>query len=365
MKVLLLGASGTVGRRAARELIDEPDVDELVLGGRNEELLETVASTSPKTSVLATDLEKEPLSGLDRFDVICSCMGPTYLFEVACVDAAIGAGVHYVSLCDDGWIIDDVLHRDEAARDAGVAIVPGCGLSPGITNLLVAHAEREVGTIDEVLISLAVSSADAHGDASALHLLAALSKPARFLSDGVPGSEPGGSGPRLIYFPEPVGWVETFHSDHPEVRTLTRNRPDLRTLSFRIGLAERAAMDALRLSVLVGVGRSEAARRTWLELVRPLRGVLEQLPPRAAPWTAARVDVWGSSRSARSNLSFAVVDHLPNLAGVPVARTAVALGHGSIPPGVHPPDVALGRTKLLSELLRTGIRIAKLEPQEV
>jgi lysine 6-dehydrogenase len=365
MKVLLLGASGTVGRRAALELIGEPDVDELLLAGRNVENLERLATTSSKTSVMETDLEKQPLRNLERFDVVCSCAGPTYLFEVDSIDAAIEAGVHYVSLCDDGWIIDEISERDEAAKASGVAVVSGCGLSPGITNFLVAHAERQIGTIDEVLISVAVSSADARGDASALHLLTALSKPAGYLSDGVAASEPGGSGPRLIYFPEPVGWVETFHSDHPEVRTLMLERPGLRTLSFRFGLSERAAMDAMRFSVLVGAGRSEMTSRTWLQLMRPFRGILEQLPPRAAPWSAARVDVWGSSGKGRSNLSFAVVDHLANLAGVPVARAAVALGRGSVPPGVHPPEEAFSSFGLLPELLRTGIRIAKLEPQEV
>jgi saccharopine dehydrogenase (NAD+, L-lysine-forming) len=365
VKVLLLGASGTVGNRAALELIDEPDVDELVVAGRNEEALESLTRTSPKASVMTVDLEKQVPTGLDRFDVVCSCAGPAYLFELGSVEAAIEAGVHYVSLCDDGWIVDDVFKRDEAARASGVAVVSGCGLSPGITNFLVAHAERQIGTIDEILITVAVSSADARGDASALHLLTALSKPADYLSAGVAASEPGGSGPRLIYFPEPVGWVETFHSDHPEVRTLPLDRPRLRTLSFRFGLSERAAMDAVRLSVLLGAGRSETSRRTWLQIVRPFRGFLEQLPPRAAPWSAARVDVWGTSGGDRSNLSYAVVDHLANLAGVPVARAAIALGNGSVPPGVHSPEAAFSNFPLLPELLRTGIRIAKLEPQEV
>lgn len=365
MKVLLLGASGNVGRRAALELVDEPDVHEVVLAGRDVESLEILAGTSNKTSVMTVDLEREVSLGIERFDVVCNCAGPAYLFEVPSVDASIKAGVHYVSVCDDGWIANEIWERDEAAKSAGVTIVSGCGLSPGLTNFLVAHAEQELGTIDEALISVAVSSADAPGDASALHLLAALSKPAEAFSDGIAHSEPGGSGPRLIYFPEPVGWVETFHSDHPEVKTLTRDRPGLRTLSFRMGLSERAAMDAMRLSVLVGAGRSDTTRRAWLQTVRPFRGILEQLPPRVAPWSAARVDVWGSSGAGRSNVSYAVVDHLANLAGVPVARAAIALARGSAPPGVYSPEAAFDRLQLLRELIRTGIRIAKLEPHEV
>ena len=365
MKVLLLGASGNVGRRAALELINEPDVHEVVLAGRNEEDLERLAGTSAKASVMIVDLEREIPFGIERFDVVCNCAGPAYLFEVTSVDASIEAGVHYVSVCDDGWIADEIWERDEAAKSAEVTVVSGCGLSPGLTNFLVAHAERELGTIDEALISVAVSSADAPGDASALHLLAALSKPAEYFSDGIADSDPGGSRPRLVYFPEPVGWVETFHSDHPEIRTLTRARPGLQTVSFRIGLSERAAMDAMRLSVLLGAGHSVATRRAWLQLVKPFRGILEQLPPRVAPWSAARVDVWGSSGKGRSNVSYAVVDHLANLAGVPVARAAVALARGSAPPGVQPPEAAFDRLQLLRELVRTGIRIAKLEPQEV
>jgi len=62
-----------------------------------------------------------------------------YLFNLAITEACVAAGV---SLCDLGGNTDVVwsqLRLDEAARRAGVSVVPDCGMGPGLINHMGVH----------------------------------------------------------------------------------------------------------------------------------------------------------------------------------------------------------------------------------
>jgi saccharopine dehydrogenase-like NADP-dependent oxidoreductase len=295
-----------------------------------------------------------------------SCAGPAYLLEAPSVEGAIEAGIPYVSLCDDHLATAESVAFDQAARDRGVTVVSGCGLSPGITNLLVAFAATELDEVSEIDIAVATSSAEAEGRASALHMLFQMTADAPVLSDRRQTTDKPGGAAHLVYFPEPVGWVETFRCGHPEILTLPRGFPDLQSLQFHIGLTEKVAMDVVRASALVGFGKNEYARRLWSRVTGPARPMIAALPPRGPGWTAARVDVWGTRDGRRTAVSLACVDRLLNLASTPLVLVALELGAGRVvAPGVRAPDEVLDPKSILRALGRRGIRIARLEPQPV
>lgn len=369
MKVLLLGATGAIGRRVATELSQSGDVDHLVVTGRDQSAVMRIASACGTDRVSGETLD---IQDSDRFvsmarhvDVVACAAGPHYLFEADAVRAAIDAGTHYVSLCDDHVVTERVLALDGPARDAGVTVISGCGLSPGLTDLLVAVAAAELQDVDEIDIAIAASSADTPGPATTLHFLAQMSVPAPAISDHSREEVPAGSSPRLVYFPDPVGWVETFRSGHPEISTMPRAYPGLRSLRFRIGLTERAAMDVVRASAATRLLATEKQRRLWLRMSDPVRPLIEALPPKGPAWTAARVDVRGRSEGAPSSVSLAVVDHLGNLAATPLTRAALELGSGGAKTGVVGPDRAFDPALFLARIAERGIRIARLDPVTV
>ena len=369
MKALVVGAAGAIGRRVAAELAQSRDVDQLLVTARNESDATRIASILGGGRVTGEALDIEDS---DRFvslarsmDVVVCAAGPHYLFEPRAVRAAIDAGTHYVSLCDDHVVTERVLALDGAARDAGVTVISGCGLSPGLTDLLVAVGAAELQDVDEIDIAVAASSADTPGPATTLHFLAQMSLPAPAIVDHSRDEVPAGSSPRLIYFPDPVGWVETFRSGHPEVSTLPRSYPGLRSLRFRIGLTERAAMDIVRASAAARLLATEKQRRLWMRMSDPLRPAIESLPPRGPAWTAARVDVRGHSDGTPSTVSLAVVDHLANLAATPLACAALQLGAGGAKTGVVGPERAFEPVAFLRRVAERGIRIARLDPVTV
>jgi lysine 6-dehydrogenase len=74
----------------------------------------------------------------------------SYRLNEGITEAAIEARTH---LCDLGGNMDVVrrqLALDEAARRAGVAVIPDCGEAPGLANNLTAFACSLVGEVHEI-----------------------------------------------------------------------------------------------------------------------------------------------------------------------------------------------------------------------
>ncbi|HJR45243.1 MAG TPA: saccharopine dehydrogenase NADP-binding domain-containing protein [Actinomycetota bacterium] len=359
MNVLLLGASGAVGRRTAAELVRSPEVDRMTLAGRDRAILQALVDRLRGRAALALEsfdiLDPGLADRMSGHDVVVSCAGPGTELEVPCVDAAIQAGVSYLSLNDDLEPLGDVAARDAEAKVAGVTVVSGCGAAPGISNLLMTLAATELDSVDEVEVAFAASSADAGGPAGDLHFLAMLDRAARERDFG-----DGARAPHPVYFPEPVGWVETFGCGHPEAMAAFRSRPDLSAFSFRIGLGEKAVMDAVRAAIASRITTGDRSRRIWLKAANPLRPLLEKVSPGAGAWTALRTDVRGRSAGKTRTISLGVVDHLVNLASIPLAQAA--LSWSSVGPGVFTPDQAFPAKPFLRAVAGRGIRFARLEP---
>jgi NAD(P)-dependent dehydrogenase (short-subunit alcohol dehydrogenase family) len=356
MRVLILGAAGRTGRRTAAELARHEEVTDLIVAGLDYEPLHRFASLFGERvrpgRVDAEDAD-DVSAACSQAEVVINCAGPTHLTEIPAVKGAIEAGVPYVSLCDDYFAAGEVAALDERARSTGALVIPGCGLAPGITTMLAGLARDELDEIDEVELSLAPSFGDLPTDAHATHLVHALASPVPVVSENEKRTADSGGSPHLVYFPEPVGWVETVACAHADMHNL--RSPDLRALTVRLGLTERAAMDALRALSSSPFRSLRAARRAL--------AVAQSLPPRGPQWSAARVDVVGNSGGRTATVSLGVVDHLINLATAPLTLAAVELGSGRIKvSGVRSVDKVFDSRDFLAALGARGISVARLEP---
>lgn len=367
MRALLLGASGTLGRRVAADLARAAPVGEVVLAARRARPLAEVAALLGGARVRRVDVtEAGALEDvLDDIDLVVNCAGPGYLTEEPAARACATTGVSYLSVNADHEPVAALAALDGPARRTGAVLLSGIGAAPGISNLLAALALGALDEPHELELGLAGSSADGGGEASALHLLRALSVPAPVLADGVVVAEAAGDAPRLRYFPEPVGWVETFRCGRPEVLTLTRRFPVLHAAEGRVGLTERATMDALRAAAFAGGLATERARHVLLKVAGRLRPVLDRLPPRGAPWTGIRVDVHGHDGGRPATVTYALVDHLANMARLPLLLALHALARGDIPPGSHSPEEVFEPKAFLRALAEQGLRAARLEAEPV
>jgi saccharopine dehydrogenase-like NADP-dependent oxidoreductase len=254
------------------------------------------------------------------------------------------------------------VHEQHAtALGKEVTILSGCGASPGLTDLLIALATHELDEVQEVEISFAASSADGGGPATDLHFLAMLDRASR---DGAERSEEGSRAPHPVYFPDPVGWIETFPCDHPEEMTVAASHRGLVAFRYQIGLAEKAVMDVVRVGIAARLTRGEVRRKLWLRSARPLRPMLEKLSPKAAPWTGLRTDVRGRKGGRSKTVSYGIVDHLENLASITLAQAAVDLPAQG-PFGVVSADRVFEPRSFLRKVAARGLTFARLEPHNL
>ena len=153
MKVFALGGSGAVGQPACQILAADERVSEIMVAGRNLEAAERVASElggkGTAEQVDATD-ERQLASLAAGCDIIVNTAGPDFKVPLPAVRAAIAARTHYCDVGADGPMTERVLALDDDAKAAGVIVVPGIGIAPGLTNLMAMHAAGELDEAEEV-----------------------------------------------------------------------------------------------------------------------------------------------------------------------------------------------------------------------
>src|SRR5262245_12191051 len=162
------------------------------------------------------DRLREVLTGAD---LVVNLTGPYYTLGPLILDAAIAAGTNYLDICDDADATELLLHRDNAAKAAGVTALVGMGSAPGTTNVLVRLALDALPDGDaSATITWCVDAADMVG--------AVVPHFAHSFATAIPelGGTPSWDAldPERVSFPDPVGEQVVVTLSHPEVFTLPR-----------------------------------------------------------------------------------------------------------------------------------------------
>jgi hypothetical protein len=214
-----------------------------------------------------------------------------------------------------------------------VFVAAGCGLVPGLGDVLARHAAGALDAVDEVHIARSGVAGEACADDLRRQRRA---RPLEWRDGGL--VEPRPRGPELVWFPDPLGAAEC-HSVGAGVMAAARSVPEADAVTVRFG------EPAPRL------GR-------W----RPRR----TLDP---GWGAVRVEVWGWRAGERAVVVYGIIDRTAVAAGTVLGVTAARLA-GLLPTvelvrGVEAGVVALGElvepASFLSELAYRGVKAAVFE----
>jgi hypothetical protein len=255
--------------------------------------------------------------------------------DLALARCALEHGVPFVSAADDHDAISALLGLDADARSAGVTIAGGCGLAPGLSDVLARHAADALDSIEEVH----VARAGVAGPASAATVRRARSERSATWRDGG-WEETRGAGPELVWFPDPIG-ARDCELAAGGLDLLVRVLPGVVGATFR--LAEPPAR---------GVGERLG----------------ERLTRRTGPegWGATRVEVHGSRGRAREAIVYGVVERTAVAAGTVLALVAAHVSGALVlgddaPSGVHGAAGIVDPVRFLAELARRGVRAAAFE----
>ena len=150
MSVVVLGA-GIVGsaaiwdlkRRGFEVAVADADPESVVRASRRFDVAASVMDVS--------DLD-EVRAGLSPHDAVVSAV--PYRFGVVVAQAAIDTGTHYADFGGNPAVVARQKEMDASAAEAGLMIVPDCGLAPGVANVMATQLieEADPGPIDSVQI---------------------------------------------------------------------------------------------------------------------------------------------------------------------------------------------------------------------
>lgn len=238
-------------------------------------------------------------------------------------------GVSVVSVCDDVADIRSMLDLDDVARDAGVALVVGAGMSPGLTGLLARWSASQLATCDEIHVAIHGTA----GPSCARQHHRALRGRSIGFHDGAWIQPPAGSGRELCWFPEPVGPYDCYRAELASPLLLSHAFGDVDRISARVSANRRDRFTA------------------WLPMLRP--------PHREGGVGAVRVEVRGTDHSGARVTSIVGVAELVGTAAAATASAFAVEALGDrLPAGVsRAGDAGLDTTRLLHTLSQLGVRL--------
>ncbi|MCW3979862.1 MAG: saccharopine dehydrogenase family protein [Candidatus Bathyarchaeota archaeon] len=231
MKILVLGY-GNIGKLIAADLSDSIPSAQVTIAGRHRENIEyTVKSINrEKVSGIALDAHdfNELVSTMEKFDLAIGALPGDIGYQS--LKAAINARI---DLVDVSYMPENPLALNNTAIEAGVTIVPDCGIAPGISNLLVGHAISKIDTIDSVKIMVGglpetpVYPLDYTITWSPEGLIDEYMRKATIIENGKTAEVDALTGLEEIDFPK-IGKLESFYTDG--LRTLIHTVKGVKTM---------------------------------------------------------------------------------------------------------------------------------------
>jgi saccharopine dehydrogenase-like NADP-dependent oxidoreductase len=207
MKVLILGAAGRAGRAVLGALRFLPGVEAVFLADNDAEGLTRMASQPAPFPLHLRYLEAaDPRSLRERLseaDLALGCLGPFHLHEVEVFRAVLETGRDYLTLCDDARITAVLLSRREEAAACGSRVLLGCGMAPGLSNLLALRAASLLDRVDRLGFFWRLEGLSSLGWATLRHFAHSLSGRAVIVRGGREERVRAGGGRRRWTFPRP------------------------------------------------------------------------------------------------------------------------------------------------------------------
>ncbi len=351
---MIYGANGYTGRLVAaraREL-GPGVVPPPILAGRDEAALAALGGELglPWRAFPLTDPGSLRAQLADVEAVLC-CAGPFVHTSRALVEACLAGGVHYLDITGEIPVFEAVLRRGEAARAAGVALLPGVGFDVVPSDCLAAKLAAALpGAVELELAFTSVGGSWSAGTlktmVEGLPHLGAIRRDGKIVPVPAAWDEktiPFGCGRRRAVT-IPWGDVSTaFHTTGiPNVRVYT-------------GLPPKAIAWLRRLRFLLPVLGAGPVKRRIAEFVGArFRGPDEETRERA------RMYLWGRAADAAGEEATLAIEtpegyNLTATAAVECVRRLLA---GEVEPGAWTPARAFG-ADLIDGL--PGVAVGEIE----
>jgi short subunit dehydrogenase-like uncharacterized protein len=335
---LVYGATGYTGRLIVQEAVNRGLRP--VIAGRNRDTVEVLAARLDCPSrTFALDDPSAIAKHLKGISLVLNCAGPFSQTARAMIAACLEARAHYLDITGEIDVIEHAAGRDEAARTAGVSLIPAVGFDVVPTDCLAALLAAELP--DAVHLTLAFTGMDDASPGTTKTVIEGLPHGGRARIDGRIEKVPAAWKTRTIPFHTgprhavTIGWGDVASAYH------TTGIPNIDTY---IALDEAGARNMRRFGRLAPLLRFRPLRKLLNRLVdRRIKG------PSPESLATERCAIWGEVVNAAGETRTGGLE-TPNgyrLTALSAVASVQRMLAGRIAPGFQTPARAFGRDFVL------------------
>ena len=377
MRCLLLGA-GMQARAIAHDLLNQTDLEELMVVEFDQDALDSflVQLDDSRVTFFQGDVRDQDLIGPLMADADVCISAVNYWFNADLTRLAIAGACHFLDLGGNNDIVAEQFAQNDAARSAGITVLPDCGLAPGLAGLLGWHLAQGWDECESVHLRVGGLPADPKPPLNYMIVFAVQGlineyiEPCLVIRDGVAATVPGMSELETLEF-EGFGQLEAFQtsggcSTLPQTLLGHVQNMDYKTIRYP-GHCEQ-----VRLMMDLGLTNSETVQ-TPVGDVRP-RDVLGPCLEAVCPKTGLdvvllRAEATGTIQGERKTKRIEIIAHedvdmqltaMMQMTGFPAAILAAMLARGEIDQsGAQPQELVVPVNRVIEELRDRGITITE------
>ncbi|MDX1566201.1 MAG: saccharopine dehydrogenase C-terminal domain-containing protein [Longimicrobiales bacterium] len=394
MNALILGA-GAQGCAVAFDLCRRSEISSVTLTDVDIDPLPAFLDPfrGERLSVRTLDARDEDAlaDAMEGMAVVASAL--PHQFNLTAARLAVQAGAHFCDLGGETAIVEEQRELDEAAREAGVSVIPDCGLAPGLVNVL---AQAGIHALDETeAVRIWVGGIPRHpkpplnyGVVFSLEgVLNNYTTDALVLEEGELKRVPALSGVETLEFPEPAGELEGFYTGGGISTLPLRYEGRIRTMSYKTlrypghadvmrAIRDLGLLDAEAVEVRTAGGEESESGSPETARIVPRDVFVELVGPRLRDpsqkdLVAARVSVQGTKDGMEKTIRWDLMDHyddelgmtaMMRVTGFSLAITALMQLDGRIDAtGVRTPDECVPVDPYLGALAERGVHVERTD----
>jgi short subunit dehydrogenase-like uncharacterized protein len=334
MTWMIYGANGYTGELAAREAARRGLAP--ILAGRNAEAVGRLArELGLPQRTFSLDDPAATAAELYGVQAVLHCAGPFVRTSAAMVAACLGTGAHYLDITGEIPVFEKVLAQGDAARRAGVALLPGVGFDVVPTDCLAARLAAALPGATHLALAF-YNDKGSISRGTMKTMIESLPHAGAVRRDGRIVPVPIAWDARTIPFDCGERWAMTIPWGDVSTAYHSTGIPNIRVYS---GTPPRTIRRMRRLAPFLPLAGWKPLKRfaqRWVE--RRVTGPSEQVR------ATARVYLWGEARDAAgrtvtATLSTPEAYHLTAVSAVECAERAA---RGEVQPGAWTPSRAFG-----------------------
>jgi len=336
MSWMIYGANGYTGELVAREAVRRGLSP--VLGGRNAEAVGRLARELGLASrAYSLDDPQATAAALYGIKAVLHCAGPFVHTSAPMVASCLATGAHYLDITGEIPVFETVLAQGEAARRAGVALLPGVGFDVVPTDCLAARLARALPDANELALAIFIGSGEM-SRGTLKTMLESLPHAGAVRRSGRIVPVPIAYDTREIDFGPPAGrrWTATIPWGDVATAFHSTGIPNIRVYSSASPKRIRQMKRFAPFLPLAGWGPVKRLAQPWVE--KKVTG------PSAELRETARVQLWGEVKNAAGRTVTATLETPEGyrFTALSAVECVVRLLAGQVPPGAWTPSKAFG-----------------------